>query len=215
VRLDQASGGSIMAVLEGKRSNGSDSALESRRQRLIEIVRARSLLRGTQVKLTSGATSTFYFNLKPAVFDPEGAALIAALMLAQVQRDGARLVGGLEMGAVPIVACIVQLSFLDRDARNLQGFFVRKAAKEHGTRKLLEGMAEGAALAGERAVIVEDVTTTGTSVLAAVAAAREAGLEVRTVVTIVDRLQGAQANFSRHGLELVALTTARDYDVGG
>jgi orotate phosphoribosyltransferase len=215
VRLDQASGGSIMAVLEGKRSNGSDPALESRRQRLIEIVRARSLLRGTQVKLTSGATSTFYFNLKPAVFDPEGAALIAALMLAQVQRDGARLVGGLEMGAVPIVACIVQLSFLDRDARNLQGFFVRKAAKEHGTRKLLEGMAEGAALAGERAVIVEDVTTTGTSVLAAVAAAREAGLEVRTVVTIVDRLQGAQANFSRHGLELVALTTARDYDVGG
>jgi orotate phosphoribosyltransferase len=215
VRLDQASGGSIMAVLEGKRSNGSDPALESRRQRLIEIVRARSLLRGTQVKLTSGATSTFYFNLKPAVFDPEGAALIAALMLAQVQRDGARLVGGLEMGAVPIVACIVQLSFLDRDARNLQGFFVRKAAKEHGTRKLLEGMAEGAALAGERAVIVADVTTTGTSVLAAVAAAREAGLEVRTVVTIVDRLQGAQANFSRHGLELVALTTARDYDVGG
>jgi orotate phosphoribosyltransferase len=204
-----------MAVLEGKRSEGSDPALESRRQRLIEIVRARSLLRGTQVKLTSGATSTFYFNMKPAVFDPEGAALIAALMLAQVRRDGARLVGGLEMGAVPIIGCIVQLSFLNRDARNVQGFFVRKTAKEHGTRKLLEGVAEGAALAGERAVIVEDVTTTGTSALAAVAAAREAGLEVRTVVTIVDRLEGAQANFSRHGLELVALTTARDYDIGG
>ena len=204
-----------MAVLDGERSKGSDSALASRRQRLIEIVRARSLLRGTQVKLASGATSTFYFNMKPTVFDPEGAALIADLMLAQVRRDGARLVGGLEIGAVPIVACIVQLSFLDRDARNLQGFFVRKAAKAHGTRKLLEGVAEGAALAGARAVIVEDVTTTGTSALAAVAAAREAGLEVRTVVTIVDRLEGAAANFSRHGLELVALTTARDYDIGG
>jgi orotate phosphoribosyltransferase len=204
-----------MAVLEGERSTGSDSGPESRRQRLIEIVRARSLLRGTQVKLASGATSTFYFNMKPTVFDPEGAALIADLMLAQVRRDGARLVGGLEMGAVPIVACIVQLSFLDRDARNLQGFFVRKAAKAHGTQKLVEGVAEGAALAGERAVIVEDVTTTGSSALAAVAAAREAGLEVRTVVTIVDRLEGAAANFSRHGLELVALTTARDYDIGG
>ena len=204
-----------MAVLDGERSKGSDSALASRRQRLIEIVRARSLLRGTQVKLASGATSTFYFNMKPTVFDPEGAALIADLMLAQVRRDGARLVGGLEIGAVPIVACIVQLSFLDRDARNLQGFFVRKAAKAHGTRKLLEGVAEGAALAGERAVIVEDVTTTGTSALAAVAAAREAGLEVRTVVTVVDRLEGAAANFSRQGLELIALTTARDYDIGG
>jgi orotate phosphoribosyltransferase len=203
-----------MAVLDGERSTGSDSAQVSRRQRLIEIVRARSLLRGTQVKLVSGATSTFYFNMKPTVFDPEGAALIADLMLAQVRRDGARLVGGLEMGAVPIVACIVQLSFLDRDARSLQGFFVRKAAKAHGTRKLMEGVAEGASLAGERAVIVEDVTTTGTSALAAVAAAREAGLEVRTVVTIVDRLEGAAANFSRHGLELVALTTARDYDIG-
>ena len=204
-----------MAVLDGERSKGSDSALASRRQRLIEIVRARSLLRGTQVKLASGATSTFYFNMKPTVFDPEGAALIADLMLAQVRRDGARLVGGLEIGAVPIVACIVQLSFLDRDARNLQGFFVRKAAKAHGTRKLLEGVAEDAALAGARAVIVEDVTTTGTSALAAVAAAREAGLEVRTVVTVVDRLEGAAANFSRQGLELIALTTARDYDIGG
>src|SRR5262245_12645551 len=170
-----------MAVLEGERSTGSDPGPASRRQRLIEIVRARSLLRGRQVKLASGATSTFYFNMKPTVFDPEGAALIAELMLAQVRRDGARLVGGLEMGAVPIVACIVQSSFLDRDARNLQGFFVRKAAKAHGTQKLMEGVAEGAALAGERAVIVEDVTTTGTSALAAVAAAREAGLEVRTV----------------------------------
>jgi orotate phosphoribosyltransferase len=215
VRLDQISGGSIMAGLDGERSNGSDPALESRRQRLIEIVRARSLLRGTQVKLASGAQSTFYFNMKPTVFDPEGAALIADLMLAQVRRDGARLVGGLEMGAVPIVACIVQLSFLNRDARNLQGFFVRKAAKDHGTRKLLEGVAEGASFARERAVIVEDVTTTGTSALAAVAAAREAGLEVRTVVTIVDRREGAEANLSRHGLELVALTTARDYDIGG
>ena len=91
---------------------------------------------------------------------------------------------------------------------------MRKAAKEHGTRKLVEGVPDDTVLAGRRAVIVEDVTTTGTSALAAVAAAREAGLEVGTVVTIVDRLEGAEANFSRQGLRLVALTTARDYDIG-
>jgi orotate phosphoribosyltransferase len=191
-----------------------DVASESRRQRLIEVVRARSLLRGTRIKLVSGAQSSFYFNMKPTVFDPEGAALVAASMLEELRRDGAEVVGGLEMGAVPIVACIVQLSFLTPDSPGVQGFFVRKAAKEHGTRKLIEGMAEGAALAGRRAVVVEDVTTTGSSALTAVAAAREAGFEVGTVVTIVDRLEGAEANFARHGLALKALTTARDYDIG-
>jgi orotate phosphoribosyltransferase len=191
-----------------------DVASESRRQRLIEVVRARSLLRGTRIELVSGAESSFYFNMKPTVFDPEGAALVAALMLEELRRDGAEVVGGLEMGAVPIVACIVQLSFLTPDSPGVQGFFVRKAAKEHGTRKLIEGMAEGAALAGRRAVVVEDVTTTGSSALTAVAAAREAGLEVGTVVTIVDRLEGAEASFARAGLALRALTTARDYDIG-
>jgi orotate phosphoribosyltransferase len=191
-----------------------DVGPESRRQRLIEVVRARSLLRGTRIKLVSGAESSFYFNMKPTLFDPEGAALVAALMLEELRRDGAEVVGGLEMGAVPIVACIVQLSFLTPDVPGVQGFFVRKAAKEHGTRKLLEGTPEGVALAGRRAVVVEDVTTTGSSALAAVAAAREAGLEVGTVVTIVDRREGAQANFAREGLALRALTTARDYDIG-
>ena len=90
---------------------------------------------------------------------------------------------------------------------------MRKAAKEHGTRKLLEGVAEGTSLAGRRALVVEDVTTTGSSALAAVAAAREAGLEVGTVVTVVDRLEGAEANFAREGLILRPLTTARDYGI--
>ena len=187
---------------------------EARRQRLIQVVRARSLLRGTRIKLVSGAESSFYFNMKPTVFDPEGASLVAGLMLEQLRRDGAEVVGGLEMGAVPIVACIVQLSFLVPDGQGVQGFFVRKAAKEHGTQKLVEGVPEDTVLAGRRAVIVEDVTTTGTSALTAVAAAREAGLEVGSVVTIVDRLEGAAESFSRQGLRLVALTTARDYGIG-
>ena len=204
-----------MTMVEGERGGAADSVLESKRQRLIDIVRKRSLARGTRVRLTSGAESSFYFDMKPTLFDPEGAALIADLVLAQVRRDGAEFVGGLEMGAVPIVACIVQRSFLVAEAAGVPGFFVRKAAKEHGTRRLVEGMVAGAALAGRRALVVEDVTTTGSSALAAVVAAREAGLEVGTVVTVVDRLEGAEANFSREGLALRALTTARDYEIDG
>ena len=150
-----------MTMVEGERGGAADSVLESKRQRLIDIVRTRSLARGTRVRLTSGAESSFYFDMKPTLFDPEGAALIADLVLAQVRRDGAEFVGGLEMGAVPIVACIVQRSFLVAEAAGVPGFFVRKAAKEHGTRRLVEGMVAGAALAGRRALVVEDVTTTG------------------------------------------------------
>ncbi len=183
----------------------------SRRDRLIGLITRRSLLRGDRIRLVSGAESSFYFNMKPTAFDPEGAALIAELVLDEAERDGARLVGGLELGAVPIVACVAQLSFLR--GRPVAGFFVRKAAKEHGTRKIVEGLPEGISIAGERALLVEDVTTTGTSVLRAVEAAREAGAEVRTVVTLVDRLEGAEANLARHDLRLVPLTTARDYGV--
>jgi orotate phosphoribosyltransferase len=184
----------------------------SRRDRLIGLVTKHSLLQGGQTQLVSGASSSFYFNMKPTCFDPEGAALIAELVLAEVVRDGAELVGGLEMGAVPIVACVAQLSFLC--GRPVAGFFVRKAAKEHGTRKVVEGLPEGTSIAGKRALLVDDVTTTGGSVLRAALAARESGAEVRTVVTIVDRLEGAEANLARHDLRLIPLTTARDYGIG-
>ncbi len=199
--------GGIMAVTAG----GQDRS-GSLRDRLIGLVTKRSLLRGSPIKLVSGGESSFYFNMKPTAFDPEGAALIAELVLAEALRDGAELVGGLEMGAVPIVACAAQLSFIR--GRPIQGFFVRKAAKEHGTRKIIEGLPEGVTIAGRRALLVDDVTTTGGSVLRAVEAAREAGAEVRTVVTIVDRLEGAEANLARHDLRLIALTTSRDYDIG-
>ena len=183
----------------------------STKERLIRLVTSHSLLRGSRIKLVSGAESSFYFNMKPTAFDPEGAHLIAELVLDEALRERAELVGGLELGAVPIVACVSQLSFIR--GRPIAGFFVRKAAKEHGTRKVIEGLPEGVQIAGRRALLVDDVTTTGGSVLRAVEAAREAGAEVQTVVTIVDRLEGAEANLARHGLRLVALTTTRDYNI--
>jgi orotate phosphoribosyltransferase len=204
-RLSCAPGLKVMTASAQSRS-------ASKRDRLIGLVTDHSLLRGHQIKLVSGAESSFYFNMKPTAFDPEGAALIAELVLDEVLRDGAELVGGLEMGAVPIVACVAQASFIR--GRPIAGFFVRKAAKEHGTRKIVEGLSEGLSIAGKRALLVEDVTTTGSSVLRAVEAAREAGAEVRTVVTVVDRLEGAEANLAKHDLRLIPLTTARDYDMG-
>jgi orotate phosphoribosyltransferase len=191
------------------------SASEAKRQKLIQIISRLCLLRGRSFRLASGAQSTFYFNMKPATFDAEGSSLIAELVLQEARRDGAELVGGLEMGAVPIIACVTQLSFMQRESRHptVGGFFVRKTPKSHGTRKLIEGLPEDTSIAGMRALIVDDVTTTGGSVLAAVEAARQAGTSVHTVVTLVDRLEGAEANLAEVGLRLIALTTVVDYFV--
>lgn len=186
------------------------AAADPRKARLIRIIEERSLWRQADFELVSGAASTFYFDMKPTAFDPEGASLIAELILEALAADRVDLIGGLEMGAVPIVACVCQLS---HRARPIAGFFVRKEAKDHGTKRLIEGVPRDQELAGKHAVLVEDVTTTGGSVLAAVGAARDAGCEVSKVVTVVDRLQGAGDNLRTHGIELVALLSAEDFDL--
>jgi orotate phosphoribosyltransferase len=107
-------------------------------QRLVRLISELSLLRPGQIRLAAGGTSTFYFDMKPTLFCPEGAALVAERVLDFATEEGAHFVGGLEIGAVPTVACVSQLSFL-RGRQRVQGFFVRKAPKDHGTRKRIEG----------------------------------------------------------------------------
>jgi len=142
------------------------------RARLAEIIRKRSFGRG-EITLASGRKSDFYFNLKPTMLDPEGAALLAELTFEALKDDGLDYVGGLEMGAVPLAGAIAQLSWIK--GHPIAAFFVRKKPKEHGARLAVEGLAKGESLQGKRVVIVEDVTTTGESALKAVEAARDAG----------------------------------------
>ncbi len=185
----------------------SDAGGDGRRERLIEIVAARSLICGREMRLVSGATSRHYFDMKPTIFDPEALNLIADLMLEAIGDAPVDLVGGLEMGAVPIAAAVCQKSFPDRP---LRGFFVRKQPKDHGTRRLVEGLGDRD-LAGLRAVIVEDVTTTGGSSMKAVQALRAEGAVVETMLTIVDREEGAEANVAKEGLRLLPLLTVSDF----
>lgn len=181
----------------------------NRRSRLVAIIRARSYSTGGTTKLVSGRSTSYYFNMKPTMLDPEGAALIGELTLEALSDVQADYIGGLEMGAVPLATAVAFASHVR--GKRLPAFFVRKTPKDHGTEKLVEGLAPGESLKGKRIVVIEDVTTTGGSSMKAVDAVRKEGGEIVCVITIVDRKEGATENFAAAKLPFRALLTIDDF----
>lgn len=178
------------------------------RARLADIIFERSFGRG-EITLASGRKSDFYFNLKPTMLDPEGAALLAELTLESLKNDKFDYVGGLEMGAVPIAGAIAQLSFMK--GRPVPAIFVRKKPKEHGAKLSVEGLMKGETLAGKKVVVVEDVTTTGGSAIKAVEAVKDSGGEVVMVFTMLDREEGATEFFAEQKMPFRALFRAKEF----
>ena len=178
------------------------------RERLKVIIAKRSFGRG-EVTLVSGRKSNFYFNLKPTMLDPEGAALIAQLVLDALADEKVDYIGGLEMGAVPISGAIAALSALA--GKPIPAFFVRKQPKEHGAKLAVEGLAPGETLTAKRVAVIEDVTSTGGSAMKALEAARDAGAVIAFILTIVDRQEGAAEAFAAAGLPFRALFTADEF----
>src|SRR4030065_1623470 len=117
--------------------NHRDRTLELR-NRLFALLKERAFRRG-RVVLASGRESDFYFDMKPAMLDPDGASVMAELILQQLQGVKADCIGGLEMGAVPLIAPVAMRS--PEFGRRLLGFFVRRAVKDHGTKKRGDGAA--------------------------------------------------------------------------
>lgn len=181
------------------------------KSQLISLIKERSFQSGGEVKLASGRTSSFYFNMKPTMLHPMGAHLIATLILDQLAKDGiaADMIGGLEMGAVPLASAVAAVSA--SGPRPLPAFFVRKQAKEHGTQSLVEGLAKGETLKGKKVVIVEDVTTTGGSAIKAAEAVKAEGASVVRVITVVDRREGATDAFTAAKLDFKPLLSIADF----
>src|SRR5436190_1267186 len=180
----------------------------SHRDELFELIRARSFGRG-KIMLASGRESDFYFDLRPTTVHPAGATCVGELICDALEGTNVEFVGGLEAGAIPIATAVAIASH--RRGGNLQAFFVRKKLKEHGAKKMIEGLPKGESLRGRNVVIVEDATTTGGSSMQAVNLLREEGANIVCVLTIVDRLEGAKENFAAEGLELRALYTADEF----
>jgi orotate phosphoribosyltransferase len=174
-----------------------------RREALIALIQ-RDALQFGDIVLASGKRSTYYIDCRNVTLSAEGAALIGRGILDLIADEPIDAVGGMTLGADPILAAVLTLAGAER--KNLRGFIVRKEAKGHGTGKLVEGPLR----VGDRVLIVEDVSTTGGSALKAVEAVEAVGAKVAGIVTVLDRLAGAQATCDERGYKFQSLVTIRD-----
>jgi orotate phosphoribosyltransferase len=152
--------------------------MSNARQELLDLLAHKSFRLG-EFKLSSGGTSDYYIDCRITTLDARGAQLVGQVFLDEIRHQGwnAEAIGGLTMGADPIVVAVAVTS------GSLNGFLVRKAEKQHGTGQRIEGFRKK----GAKVVIVDDVCTTGSSTVQAIEAAREFGFEVAGVMCLVER----------------------------
>ncbi len=181
------------------------SAAEAK-QRLMALVNETAVIRGDFV-LTSGARSNYYIDGKLISLTSEGLAYFARVVLDMIAETDADLIGGMTLGADPVIGAVVAVSHII--GRPVDGIIVRKEAKGHGRLKRIEG----AIKQGNTVVIIEDVVTTGGSSLKAIEAVEEAGGRIAKVICLVDRLAGGRESFESKGYHFEPIFTIDDLDI--
>lgn len=182
---------------------------DPRWRRLHDFIARESLIFG-DFTLASGRTSTYLFRLSQTTLSGEAMSIVCGAILDLMKRLSVRAIGGLEIGAVPIVAAVALAGFEKGYA--VDAFYVRKARKEHGARQLVEGHVANDA----EAIIVDDVTTGGGSVIKAVNGVRsEFDCKVRYALSIVDREQGASEALAKEGVTLLSFFKGSDFNLDG
>jgi orotate phosphoribosyltransferase len=176
--------------------------------RLHQIILEKSLKLGDFI-LSSGRKSKYLFQLRQTTMLPEGAALLGDVILEYMQRKNIRCVGGLELGAVPLVASISVVSHF-RD-HPVQAFFVRKKAKEHGARERIDGQLTD----GEEVLLVDDVATSGQSMFGAIEGVHTEypNCIMKRALVVVDRQEGAVEALAKHNIELVSIFKKSDFPI--
>jgi orotate phosphoribosyltransferase len=175
---------------------------EARRE-LLNLI-AQLAYREGEFRLASGQMSSYYIDGKMVTLHPRGAHLVGQVVFEQIKDSRPDAIGGLMIGADPIAAAVAVVS--DLRGQPIPAFIARKEIKDHGTRKALEGPVPDRA----RVVIIDDVNTTGGSLIQAADAARESGCEVVSVIAIVDREQGGRDNIEAKGYRYDPIFTISD-----
>lgn len=185
---------------------GISKELTSAWEELRLLVKERSFRFG-DFTLASGKKSSYYFDGKQVTLYARGAYLLGGLMVAKIVEDNIQAVGGLTIGADPMVGAIA-VSACTTGLPELKLFIVRKESKEHGTGKRIEGPA---LQPGDRVVVVDDVITTGGSIIKAIEAVREVGGEVVKAIALVDRLEGGTETIEAMGIKVDPIYTIKDF----
>lgn len=180
--------------------------MQEARRELLELI-LRVSFRRQRVVLSSGRESDFYLDLRQTLMRPRGVTLAGQLVLERLLKGPAvDAVGGMAVGAVPLVTAVLAAAAARDPATPLLGFFVRKEAKRHGLGRRIEGGFEP----GRPLALLEDTVTTGGSTLEALDAVEAEGGKVTRVLCLVDRGEGGAEAFARRGLALEAIYTRVD-----
>lgn len=175
------------------------------KKRLAEILFQKSYKQG-DFTLTSGAKSDYYFDCRTSALDPEGAWLIGTLFYNLLLPYNVKGVGGLTMGADPLVSATSIISFQNKNP--IYGLLVRKEEKKHGTKQFVEGLDN--TQKNDAIAVLEDVVSSGGSLLKACKRIQDAKLKVVTVCAILDREQGGKELLKKEGFNLISLYTKQE-----
>lgn len=175
------------------------------KRKLAQLLLARSYREGEFI-LSSGRKSDYYFDCRITSLSAEGSWLIGSLFNELLADLDIRGVGGMTMGADPLVSAVTTLSWTRQ--RKLDGLLVRKEAKGHGTGQFVEGLANFRP--GDRVAVLEDVVTTGASLLKACERIVASGIKIAAICAILDREEGGRAMLAEAGYDLLALYTRRE-----
>ncbi len=175
------------------------------KEKLFVLLEKEALKRGKFV-LSSGKTSNYYLDGRIITLTPEGAYLVGSIILDSIKGEKIDAVGGPTLGADPITGAIATLGHINKIP--LKTFIVRKAVKEHGMQRQIEGPE---LKKGDRVILVDDVATTGKALIEAKTALDNLGIEVVRAIVIVDRCEGAGENLRKAGLELNSIFTIKDF----
>jgi orotate phosphoribosyltransferase len=179
---------------------------QNQRNQLLELIKKEAVFKGDYT-LSSGKKSSYYIDLRLITMSAEGAYLIANILFDELKDENIDAIGGLTLGADPIASAYAAISFLR--GKPSSAYIIRKEEKKHGKAKLIEGPLKK----GARVVIVDDVATSGGSLVKAIDAVEKAGCKVVKVMSIVDRNEGASIELAKRGYSLQSLYNLKDLGV--
>ena len=177
----------------------TENELETQKQELIAALKACGAVRYGDFKLASGKKSKYYIDIKKASTDPKTLKLIARQAAFRIKQMDVNIIAGVELGGVPLATAVSMET-------ELPLLIVRKAVKDYGTKSRFVGDIRPE----DKLVMLEDVTTSGGSVMNAIEVIRETGANIKYVISVVDREEGAKENLKEAGTELVPLVSASD-----